>query len=223
MRARHAVPTKRHGTAISDLDNASVTEHQIYGLLIQSAAAQTVDGVPTNYVQPDTNRLRLAVEVTTMTVGGTIRITGTSYDPDTGTETGSDTEDLVVTATGWLVSSKFWTGSVTWSSVGGVADIVGDFYVWDDYPTSRGRILSEVHVNWEVSGATNSMRALVRSFNGSADPVTIWDDTIANLTSGTRGHNVRRQLSALIPSDGTVLLSLFTQRVVSCTIEFVYT
>lgn len=123
--------TFSRGWTMSDMASGS---HHLAGVFEQEATAQTVDGVPTSPVISDMGRKHLMVNVTTLTTAGTLRITGTSYDEDDGSTTGSDTEDIVIdaAATGYYRSIKNWQGDVTLSSVGGL-DCILDTYRYDSF------------------------------------------------------------------------------------------
>lgn len=117
----------------------------IHGNFFEIATAQPLDDTPTDLVFTNgIGKFVLIVNAGT-DYAGTITVTGTSVNRDTGAETGADTEDIVIDAlttdasaadangtivhdlTGAYISSKWWKGSVTLST----ADLtLTDVDVW---------------------------------------------------------------------------------------------
>jgi len=77
----------------------------------------------------------------------TIRITGTSWVPATGTRTGGDTEDLVIAqseaANTYHGSTKAWIGQVALNKVGG-NDVMCNYGFYNTW--------THLHVDWMLKG-----------------------------------------------------------------------
>lgn len=87
--------------------------HNLAGVFEQQAAGQNIDGESSPDIN-DMGRQHLMIDITAITTPGTLRITGTSYDEDTGSTTGADTEDIVIGAgeTGFYQSAQLWQGDI---------------------------------------------------------------------------------------------------------------
>lgn len=177
------------------LANPGNSSHHLFGVQGQVAAAQAVNGgsSPTVTLM---NRFHLLVNITSIVAAGTLRITGTSYNRDTGTTAPGDTEDIVIGAglTGYYMPDKLWVGTVTLSSVGGLS-VVADLYkhgmYGEDLPDSD---LIDVDLSCRSQSASNSVRLEIYHFDGSARTnVAILDITDTNFGGvGTSNHYQRR-------------------------------
>jgi uncharacterized protein YdbL (DUF1318 family) len=106
----------------------------IFGGISSLATAQPLDAVPTNIAATEGLGFILVVVNAGSDTDGTITVTGTSVDPDTGAQTGADTDNIVVSGlttdgtandgngnpvysfTNAYISSKLFTGAVTLST-----------------------------------------------------------------------------------------------------------
>lgn len=113
---------------------ARFSEQNHHGGLLSLATAQPLDSVPTDLVFTTGIGKFIVVVNAGSDYAGTITVTGTSVDRNTGSETGSDTETLTIDAlttdnsttdaqsnvvhgfTGAYITSKWWRGSVTLST-----------------------------------------------------------------------------------------------------------
>lgn len=206
---------RRFSYSPSNLGGTSVNERQVSSVFDLVLSAQTVDGVPTDGTHTEPLRNQIVVEITTFTTGGTLRFTGTSFDPTDGSTTVSDTEDIVITGTEWLVTTKHWEGavSVALSSVGGL-DVVLDSYNFKplEFGATATFNLDGIRTTWETTGATNSMRVQVRKIVFPGGPTTILDDTVASAPSGARPQIIRTTLATTIAPGEAILMSLHGQR-----------
>jgi hypothetical protein len=113
--------------------NQRFTTENVHGGLLALSLADTLSSGSSISVDMGSSKIALLVNAGTDLVG-TITITGTSVDRDTGTETASDTETISINGTsgdtsttdaegnpiyGWdgaYISSNWWVGSVTIST-----------------------------------------------------------------------------------------------------------
>jgi hypothetical protein len=160
--------------------------------------AVTVDGVtPQNHL--DSNRGSILANITTLTAGGTLRLTGTSYNPSTGTATPADTEDIAVAATGYYSSTKQWQGTVVLSSVGGL-DVVLSSFFWVNELKNSGLnhlTIKRIDTIWLTTAPTsNLVRIVAEKFDPAARTLTVaLDHSFGSLSDGTTARNVRDSLS----------------------------
>lgn len=106
----------------------------VFGFIHEVVTGETTSsGSPSGNIPVGVAKLLIVINAGSDT-DGTITINGTSVDPDTGSETGSDTEDITISGvttdssttdansqtvydfTNAYISSKLWTGNVTVST-----------------------------------------------------------------------------------------------------------
>ncbi len=211
----------RQGWAVPDTADASPNEHQVLGVWEEHLSGAAVNGgTPQNHV--DANGHHVAVNITTMNVAGTLHFTGDSYDPATGNTSVGDTEDLVISGTGWARTTKYWDETtVVLSSVGGL-DVVLDSVTMDSEHHTQGKLVKMLDVYWTAQ-SSNSMQIELRKWDPTNGLVVIWNSpTITGLTNGTRGHRSRGPLTTQIEPDGTILLSLHTAKLIDSRVELDY-
>jgi hypothetical protein len=140
-------------------------------------SAQSVVGATTRDLTNMCYRM-VFVNVTTKNVNGTLRLTaqagGGSYDPVTNTLTALDTEDIAVTTTGWLVSTKRWYGTVRLSAVGGLNIII------DGYKTGRADqnvpfILRSAKFITNGTGGGPVFQVVIEKWAQATGVTTVWD------------------------------------------------
>lgn len=172
----------------------------IYGSYVQNLAAVPVNPVPTTQSMLTMNNHFVQVNITTLNVAGTLRITGTSYDPITGGTTPGDTEDIAIAATGWEVSSKRWDGTVTMSSVGGL-DVILDGYSIEKFNNNNvGFMVSKFIAEWTPNNAVNNIRFHVERWTKALGYVTLLDVTYTNVTTLLDFSHVRDEVNWVIDS-----------------------
>lgn len=169
--------------------------HSIIGNLEQMAVGQIVSGVSSPVIA-NANRNRIMFNITSVVATGTLRITGTSYDPATGATTLGDTEDIAVTSTGYYDSVKYFEGSITLSSVSGLSIVTTVYrYVTPDKLGAHSDIKADLlglRYQWSVSNPSNDFRFELFLFDKSAKTfASIFDVTISSLANGTAGFNSR--------------------------------
>lgn len=200
----------RFGWAVPDTDNSVVTEHTIITAKADRLAAVTVDGVPTTQNHIDSNTAQILVNITTMTSAGTLRLTGTSWDPVAGSETPADTEDIVIAATGYKQSTKHWRGTVVLSSVGGL-DVILDSFLWDPFMFEKDFIVDSIQVYYKSTAVANSSRIVVQKFNESSGFTTIVDETISDISDDTKGAHHFASLNTTIAESSGDALFIFNE------------
>jgi hypothetical protein len=117
-------------------------------------------------------------------VAGTLRLTGTSYNPITGATTGGDIEDIVVGVAGAYKSTKFWSlgVSVVLSSVGGLDGTITTYrdmpfdnlgkgfmlkaFKFELYCTASDTVTMYISKYTPVTGYTNLYTESVVTVNG---------------------------------------------------------
>jgi hypothetical protein len=176
------------------MSTTGLTKREIAGRLEARVSGGTVDGTPTTQSHLNANTGRVLVEVTTLTSAGTLRLTGTSWNADTGATSGGDTEDITVDATGWYESTKFWRGTIVLSSVGGL-DVVVDSHFWQPYDLERDFTVTGFTAGYKATGATNTSHVVVQKFTPLTGFTTIFEETINNIGNATTGGHERRSLS----------------------------
>jgi len=140
-----------------DAEPARGAESAVHGGLVTLATGQPLDSVPTNIVVSKGTGKMLIVVNAGSDLAGSITITGTSVDRNTGNTTASDTDSITVDAvttdgsgsdgngnpyhafTGAYISSKWFTGSVTLSTANLTLTDVDVYHVsfeqWGDTPS----------------------------------------------------------------------------------------
>lgn len=198
---------------VPDLATTNVTEFEVLGHYVSRLSAAPVNGTPTTASHLNPLRHRIAIDVTTMNVAGTLRLTGDSYDPATGTVSVADTEDIPITTTGAVASAKLWNSSTTveLSSVGGL-DVVLDTFNMS--PALQNALVFDGFDAWgNTSGATNQFRVLIRKWSPGTGLTTVFDETLSGLPSGEKWVTTRTALNEALASGDAVFTSLFVQRV----------
>ena len=99
------------------------------------------------------------------------------------------------------------------SSVGGL-DCTLDSFNFSPFAIGKRIQLDELRVWGTSTGATNTLRVLLRRYTDGVGFSTIWDNTVTGITSGEQFHNHRNMAEVinLTPLD-LVFLSMFTQRI----------
>lgn len=200
----------RQGFMLSDTDDATATEHFALGVQDSRLSAAAVNETPTtaDHLRPWRNRILF--DITTMTTAGTLRLTGTSFDETDGSTTGSDTEDIVISATGEVASTKRWnnTTTVVLSSVGGLDVVLNS---WSFSPSAFASLVrvDDIHLWWESTQASNSVRVFLRKWTAAGGFETLWDDTVSNVNVGDEPYNARTSMLEVL--DNTMGDGLFLQ------------
>lgn len=176
----------------------SNASHHVVGVQVQASTGQVISGVSSPTVT-NMNRFNLMVGVSSIVTPGTLRITGTSYNPATGITTPADTEDIVIGAglTGYYMSLKLWTGTITVSSVGGLS-VVANFYRHSyqgfDLPASD---LVGFDFSCTAQSSSNSIQVEIFHFDKSARTNTkILDVTDTNFSNVGGADHYRRTFSS---------------------------
>lgn len=203
----------RFGWGVSDVGATGATRRDVFGRHEARLATATVDPVPTTASHLNANFGQILHNITTMNVAGTLRLTGTSWDPSTGTSTPADTEDIVVGATGYFLSVKHWSGTVVLSSVGGL-DVVLDSFFEVPFLIGRDYTLDSILAEFVSTGAANTATILLRKFTLAAGFTTVFGQTILNIASATSGKHARDSLAEIVlESTGDwIILEVTTQR-----------
>lgn len=119
----------------------------------------------------------------------TIVATGTSVDEATGTETGSDTENISVTGNGHYQTAKSWIDAVQFTITEGESctiDIYRTSY-WDR--ANRNLTATGVRMEWTPEAATWSIRLQIQKVANDGSISTIDDVTFANTDTPPRADN----------------------------------
>ena len=169
----------RLASLIPDLSLVVVTKHEIGGRLAARVVAGAVNGTPTTQDHLNSGTCRILVQVTTYTAGPTLRLTGTSYSPLTGTTTPGDTEDIAIGATGWYQSAKRWQGTVVLSSVGGL-NVILNSHLWSPFQIGVDYTVQALYAEYKVTGATNQSHLVMQKFTPVTGFTTVYDRTISN-------------------------------------------
>lgn len=117
----------------------------------------------------------------------TVRVTGTSVDESTGTETPADTEDISVTANGYYQSVKSWVDAPQFSIVEASKSCTIDIYrvtYWD-----RGNkefTITGCRMEWEPSVSSWSIQLKIEKVNEDGSIAVIVDVTFANTDTPPR-------------------------------------
>jgi hypothetical protein len=143
------------------------------------------------------------MQVTTLTAPGTIRITGTSYNPNDGTTTPSDTEDFAVISNGqWFVSTKLWQGTVDLTAVSGFVGSING-YKLSRMEQGKCFMLAELKIVTTSSNATNSLGLVVEKWDATNGYVSIWSSTQTNIANASDGVLVRKALNIFFDAEAT--------------------
>lgn len=204
----------RMGWAVPGTDDAVATEHNVISTKADRLSAVTVDGVPTTQNHVDSNTAPILVNITTMTSSGTLRLTGTSWDTDSSSETGADTEDLVISGTGYVVSTKHWRGTVVLSSVGGL-DVVLDSFMWDPLEMERDVQIQSIQIWYKSTAVSNTSRMVLQRFNPSTGFTTLIDETLNDISSLTPGshHHTSKTFNITESSNDRLYFFIETKRI----------
>ena len=202
---------------LSNLDDASVAEHEVAGLFEAELSGQAVSsGVSKNHT--NAGRAHVVLNLTTITTPGTLTLTGTSFDPTDGSTTGSDTENIVIGAgnTGYYKSSKYWQGTVVISTTD--ASVVLDSYRYESWYLPGKVDLTLAQVFARASSATNSVRFLVRKLDfDNRTLTTIYDETTSNISTTKNAMTQRKWAAAAATIDPAnnekLVVSIFTLRI----------
>lgn len=119
----------------------------------------------------------------------TIVATGTSVDEASGTETGSDTENISVTGNGWYQTAKSWADAVVFTITEGESctiDIYRTSY-WDR--ANRNLTATGSRMEWTPDAATWSIQLLIQKVSNDGSVSTIDDVTFANTDTPPRADN----------------------------------
>lgn len=111
----------------------------------------------------------------------TVRITGRSVDEADGTETGSDTEDISVTANGYHQSIKSWIDDVQFSIVEGSKSCTIDIYritYWDR--GNREFTVTGVRMEFQPDNPAWSINLRIRKVLNDGSSADIDNVTFAN-------------------------------------------
>lgn len=187
----------RLGWAVPDLDKTAATAHDVVGRKDNRVVAGAVNPSPTTQSHVDANSAQILSQVTTFNVAGTLRLTGTSYDPDTQTTTPADTEDIVVAATGFFLSTKHWRGTIVLSSVGGLDVVLSTFFVVP-HLIGRDYTLDKLLAEYKSSGASNTSTITLQKFSTAAGYVTVFTETFLNITSMSQAKHIATSLAIAI-------------------------
>lgn len=203
----------RFGFTVSGTDTAGITAHQVGSVFVAVLSAQTVDSI-TSGAHTAPNRNGIAIEITTFTAAGTMRLTGDRYDPATGAVTGGFMEDIAVGATGWIRSANLWQGASVTISTPDTLDAVLDSHNFSPIEIVHGFTIETSEAFFTTTAAMNSLRVFLRLMEFPAGPTTLLDDTVAGLANGAIGHNLRTDLATAVPAGSSLLLQVDAQRLV---------
>jgi len=160
-------------TYIDKVERFSEQNH--HGGLLSLATAQPLDAVPTDLVFTTGIGKFIVVVNAGSDIAGSITVTGTSVDRNTGAETGSDTESLTLNAltndgsstdaqgntvhyfTGAYITSKWWRGSITLSTT--------DLTLTD---------VDIYHVSFEQFNDQSDIELATLDFNGFVTNASAW-------------------------------------------------
>jgi len=178
---------------------AAVTDGEagLLGVSDLHASAQTISS-GSNPTITNMGRLHAMLNVTAIGTAGTVRVSGTSYDPDTGTTTGSDTEDITVSAgeTGYYRSSKLWVGTVTLSGLT-TTSVTANLFRYEGFELTGHYTLDTIQWFWHASAANNDLQIVAYTYDFVARTrTTVVDHTETNIASNTPFSYKRSSLAA---------------------------
>jgi len=131
-----------------------------------SASAQAITSA-SNPSYTAIKREKVVLNVTTVTVAGTIQIQGTSYSPLTGNTTASDTENITVGATGWYKSTKCWVSATLVGLT--TTSITADLYRMLEYELPTGTWgLKNIQYRCQSEALNQTARVTVYKYNFTA-------------------------------------------------------
>lgn len=154
----------------------------------------------------------------------TITATGTSIDEATGVETGSDTEAISVTGTGWYQTTKSWVDAVVFTVPAGktaTVDVYRTSY-WDR--GNREYEAAGTRLEWKPDAATWSIQFQIQKVAADGSVSDIDNVTFANTDTPPRADNgqvgkyKRTDYSTAIAGDGKegVVISIVDQTAIEC-------
>lgn len=205
------------GFMITDVDDSSNTDHWALGLFEPVLAGVTVDGTPTSQTHTVPGGAHVAVNITTLTASGTLRLTGNSVD-EQGNTTVGDTEDISVSATGYYKSSKYWDNgsSVVLSSVSGLKVVLNSYRYEGWHPAGNYKD-PVVSVYRKHTASTNTFGFTLYKLDFAARTLTtVMSHSETNAGTGVT-HHMKRSPSGSVDYDfdggDRLLLKITTRRV----------
>lgn len=202
------------GFTVPETDQSTIVAHQVSSVFTQILAAAAINNTPTTGTHVDPNGNGIAIEVTTFTVAGTMRLTGSQIDPTTGVITGGFTEDIAVTSTGWIRSANIWDSAVSVViSTTDALDVVIDSYNFSPIEVGVATTVEQAEVFYATTAANNTVRLFLRKMEFPAGPTTLIDATQAGLSSGTEARLIRTALGVPIPAGTSLLFEMDVRRV----------
>ena len=201
------------GFTVPETDQSTIVAHQVSSVFAQILAAAAINNTPTTGTHVDPNGNGIAIEVTTFTAAGTMRLTGSQIDPTTGVVTGGFTEDIAVTAAEWIHSANSWDSatSVVISTTDAL-DVVIDSYNFSPIEVELAATIEKAEVFYTTTAANNTVRLFLRKMEFPAGPTTLIDATQAALTSGTSARLVRKALAVAVPAGTSLLFEMDVRR-----------
>lgn len=199
-------------------DTPAASVHGIGSRIDPRLVGVTVDSVtPQNHTNP--LQSRVVVEILTLATTGTLRLTGDSYDSDTGVVTIADTEDISIGATGFFSSAKEWEGSVTVVlSTPDTLDCTLDSFAFSPLAASLGPLtVDSITSNGNTSGATNDFRVQILKYEDGTGLTTLYDRTKTNQPSGLPWTDSRTSIGVAIAAGESIVFAVTTQRIVDLT------
>ena len=181
------------------------SESNIHGGLLSLATGQPLDSVPTDLVVTKGIGKLIAVVNAGSDLSGTITITGTSVDRNTGVTTASDTDTITVDAlttdssttdsngntvhvfTGAYISSKWFTGTVTLSTADLTLTDVDVYHVsFEQFNDQPDLVLNTFDVNLFTTNVAAEFDAYLHTLHVTGSKCNV--DNEASLHVGADGE-----------------------------------
>ncbi len=204
---------------VFNTDTPAATVHGIASRIDPRLVGVTVDNVtPQNHTNP--LQSRVVLDVLTLAAAGTARLTGDSYDSDTGVVTVADTEDIAISATGSISSAKEWEGAVTVVvSTPDTLDCTLDSFAFAPLGGGLGALtVDSIIAHGNTSGAANEYRVQILKYEDGIGLTTLYDRTKTNQPSGLEWTDSRTSIGVTIGAGEAVVLAVTTQRITDLTL-----
>jgi len=182
------VPAEERQIPVNYGDMADASRSPLGNHLLVSNAQQITAALPKTV--GNMNRFHAMLEVTTVAVAGTVRCSGTSYDPETQLTTPGDTEDVTVTATGWYKTSKYWISTITWTGIG-LADVTANLWRIEGYDFASVGVwdLRRAFYRYRATQAVNSCSVVIYRYDFVAKTrTTVLARSDVNIANGSNSR-----------------------------------
>ena len=203
---------------VFNTDTPGATVHGVGSRIDPRLVGVTVDNVtPQNHTHP--LQSQVVVEILTLAATGTLRLTGDSYDPDTGAISVADTEDIAISATGFASSAKQWEGAVTVVlSTPDTLDCTLDSFAFAPLAGGLGALtIDSITSHGNTSGATNDFRVQILKYEDGVGLTTLYDRTKTNQPSGIEWTDSRSSIGVSIGAGESIVFAVTTQRITDLT------